>query len=212
MCLLSCGSSVPHPEHTQHKNTKNPTDKKAAEKGKSGELLVTQKITREPRDDPRPIFILRPHATACNLTLEGGTNIGVIGPLCDDPDPCAENELNDSKLGKINAQGCDDSGMCDDSGLCDDSHNYGSVFVFFVCSSGLARAAAALLTAVLYAVLRLMSLLLQLSLLLPVALCVCIPVSPCFSCAYHFVLARASFRNTGSFLGGGPTATYSLVL
>ena len=46
-------------------------------------------------------FILRPHATACNLTLEGGTNIGVIAPLCDDSDPCAENELNDSKLEKL---------------------------------------------------------------------------------------------------------------
>ena len=48
------------------------------------------------KTDRGTIFILRPHATSCNLTLEGGTNIGVIALLCDDSDPCAENELNES--------------------------------------------------------------------------------------------------------------------
>ena len=57
------------------------------------------------KTDRGTIFILRPHATACNLTLEGGTNIGVIIPLCDDSDPCAENELNDSKLEKLTHRG-----------------------------------------------------------------------------------------------------------
>ena len=52
-----------------------------------------------------PIFVLRPHATACNLTLEGGTNIGVIAPLCNDSDPCAENELNYSKLEQLTHRG-----------------------------------------------------------------------------------------------------------
>ena len=79
------------------------------------------------KTDRGTIFILRPYATACNLALEGGTNIGVIAQGCDDSDPCAENELNDSKLDKLTHRGgCDDSGMCDYSGLCDDSHNYGS--------------------------------------------------------------------------------------
>ena len=50
-------------------------------------------------------FILRPHATACNLTLEGGTNIEVIAQGCDDSDPCAKNELNDSKLEKLTHRG-----------------------------------------------------------------------------------------------------------
>ena len=45
--------------------------------------------------------------------------MGVIAPLCDDSDHCAEKEL------KINPQGCDDSGMSDDTGLRDDSKNHG---------------------------------------------------------------------------------------
>ena len=57
------------------------------------------------KTDRGTIFILRPHATACNLTLEGGTNIGVIIPLCDDSDPCAENEIYDSKLEKLTRRG-----------------------------------------------------------------------------------------------------------
>ena len=45
-------------------------------------------------------FFLQPNATACNLTLEGCTNIGVIAQGSESSHPCAENELNDSKLEK----------------------------------------------------------------------------------------------------------------
>ena len=56
LCLPSCGSSIPHPEHTQHKNTKNQPDKKAAEKGKSGEQLLTKKSSE--RDVEYLILVL----------------------------------------------------------------------------------------------------------------------------------------------------------